>query len=109
MTFLNCPSSRKITGAAALCLLLGIPSGLSAAPPEPVKTGALLSPWDMQPVKVKEGAYSCPAVATLPHDVVAFDYYSDSQHSIKDDKRYAAYTAVAGQYAQVDKAAELAV
>jgi poly(beta-D-mannuronate) lyase len=91
--------------------MLGVPLTLSAAAPAPAAAatvGDLLSPWDLHPVKVKDGKYSCPNISTLPHDVEASDYYSDDQHSIKDQKRYAAYTAVKEQYTAVTDAAERA-
>lgn len=72
------------------------------------QVGALLSPWDLRTIKVNDGKYSCPAVPTLPHDVDAFDYYSDAKHSIKDPKRYAAYLEMKAQYAGVSLAAERA-
>ena len=95
-------------GAIALCLLISVPPAMhgaetGAAASTPV---ALISPWDLRPVKVKDGKYSCPNVATLPHNVEAFDYYSDDQHSVKDEKRYAAYSAVKEQYTGVTDAAE---
>jgi poly(beta-D-mannuronate) lyase len=40
--------------------------------------------------------------------VEAFDYYSDAQHSIKDEKRYAAYNAAARQYSNLTETAERA-
>lgn len=100
--------SGTTIAAATLVLLIGATSNLHAAPPASVQTSALLSPWDQRPATAKEGKYSCPQVPTLPHDVVAFDYYSDPQHSIKDDKRYTAYIAVKEQYNHVTEAAELA-
>ena len=69
---------------------------------------SLVSPWDLHGVKAKQGKYSCPIVATLPHDVEAFDYYTDAKHSIIDPKRYAAYKAVQAQYSGVTGAAERA-
>jgi poly(beta-D-mannuronate) lyase len=72
------------------------------------QVGALLSPWDLRTIKVNDGKYSCPTVSTLPHDVEAFDYYSDDKHSIKDQKRYAAYLEVKAQYTGVSVAAERA-
>ena len=106
---------RRMAGALAVCVLIGGAPELKAAGAvgatgavEAGKAAALVSPWDVHPVKMKAGNYSCATVATLPHDVVAFDYYSDAQHSVKDDKRYAAYTAVKEQYTSVTGAAERA-
>ena len=96
--------------APALCLLISVPLAMRGAEPGAVASApaALLSPWDLHPVKIKDERYSCPAVATLPHDVEATDYYSDAQHSIKDEKRYAAYTAVKEEYTGLTDAAERA-
>jgi poly(beta-D-mannuronate) lyase len=88
-------------------MLIGGPLTLHAA--GAVASGAagpLLSPWDLHPVAAKDGKYSCPTVATLPHDVDAFDYYSDAKHSIIDQKRYEAYNAIKAQYTGVTGTAE---
>src|SRR5450755_3125593 len=81
-------------GAAFLCLLIAAPLAMHAAEPgKATPLPALVSPWDLHPLKVKDAQYSCAVFARLPHDVEAFDYYTDAQHSIKDEKRYAAYNA----------------
>jgi poly(beta-D-mannuronate) lyase len=51
----------------------------------------LKSPWDVHPVAAAAKSYSCPTLAPLPKDIVAFDFYSDAKHSIIDPKRYAVY------------------
>lgn len=98
--------ARRVIAAATFCTLLSGPFAMSA-----VAAGAaasLVSPWDLHGVKVKDGKYSCPTVATLPHDVDAFDYYTDAKHSIIDPKKYAAYNAIKAQYTGVTDAAERA-
>ena len=97
---------RRFAGAVMLCGLLGGPLTMDAAASG--SAAALLSPWDLHPVKATNGKYSCPTVATLPHDVDAFDYYSDARHSVIDPKRYAAYTAIKAKYTGVTGAAERA-
>ncbi len=69
---------------------------------------SLRSPWDLHSVAPTEAKYDCPAVTALPHDIVAYDYYSDSKHSIIDPARYAAYQAASRQFAAVEDAAERA-
>lgn len=80
----------------------------TAAAPQTSHVGVLLSPWDLRTVKVNGGKYSCPNGPTLSHDIKAFDYYSDDKHSVKDEKRYAAYNAAQAQYTEVSIAAERA-
>jgi len=88
-------------------LLIAAPLAVHAeGPGKASPLPALVSPWDLHAVKIKDGQYSCAVVATLPHDVEASDYYTDAQHSIKDEKRYAAYNAAAQQYSSVTETAE---
>jgi poly(beta-D-mannuronate) lyase len=54
-------------------------------------TAPLKSPWKAAKNAPAKGDYNCPAMAALPHDIVAADYYSDAKHSIIDPTRYAAY------------------
>ncbi len=44
----------------------------------------------------------------MPHDIVAFDYYSDPKHSAIDPTRYAAYQAASRQFGDVEEAVERA-
>jgi len=104
---------RTLIFAAILCFgcrtaAASVRSGTAAAATAASGAGALVSPWDLNPARVKAGGYGCPDVSTLPHDVEAFDYYSDAQHSIKDDARYAAYNAVKERYTRVTDAVERA-
>lgn len=69
---------------------------------------ALRSPWDTHPVALTAAPYACSPVAAMPHDIVAYDYYSDSKHSIIDPTRYAAYQAASRQYGDVEEAVERA-
>ena len=71
-------------------------------------THSLRSPWDLHPVALTDTKYDCPTVAALPHDIVAYDYYSDSKHSIIDPARYTAYQAASKQYGGVEDVAERA-
>lgn len=87
--------TRGTFAASLMLVAIGFPSAICAAQPA---AAALVSPWDQHAVKAKPGEYSCPAVAALPQDIVAYDYYSDAQHSVKDEKRYEAYNAAAAQY-----------
>jgi poly(beta-D-mannuronate) lyase len=62
----------------------------------------------LHPVVLTDAKYDCPTVAVLPHDIVAYDYYSDAKHSIVDPNRYAAYQAASKQFGGVEDAAERA-
>jgi poly(beta-D-mannuronate) lyase len=66
----------------------------------------LRSPWDLHPVVLTDAKYECPAVATLPHDIVAYDYYSDPKGSIIDPTRHAAYQAAAKPFLAIENATE---
>jgi len=98
---------------AAVCLAVvswAVPVCAAAPIAGAAKAGArpLRSPWDLHPVALTAARYECPQVDALPRDVVAFDYYSDSKHSIIDPTRYAAYQAASRQYGGVEDAAERA-
>ena len=96
----------KVLGIAILCAFAGTPAAHSVAEQvAAAQTVDLRSPWDLHPVKVRSGKYSCPNVAALPHNVEASDYYSDANHSIKDPKRYAAYNEAADMYRVVSEEA----
>jgi len=82
-----------------LALLVVVVGSARAASP-------LLSPWDAHPPAPHPAPYACPSPPALPHDIVAYDFYSDSKHSVIDPKRYAAYKAAQDQFSQVVKAAE---
>ncbi|HTY85143.1 MAG TPA: alginate lyase family protein [Silvibacterium sp.] len=69
---------------------------------------SLRSPWDLHPVTLTSAKYDCPTVQTLPHDIVAYDYYSDSKHSVIDPARHAAYQAAAKPFLAIEEATEQA-
>lgn len=89
---------RRSVGIAAV-IFFAVGSGLCAEVP-------LRSPWDVHPVTVRHEDYRCPTAPVLPYDIVASDYYSDSKHSVVDEKRKAAYDEVKAQYLQVTHDAE---
>ncbi|SPE23391.1 Poly(Beta-D-mannuronate) lyase [Candidatus Sulfotelmatomonas gaucii] len=67
---------------------------------------SLRSPWDLHPVTLTSAKYDCPTLPPLPHDIVAYDYYSDAKHSITDPKRHAAYQAAARPFLAIEEATE---
>ena len=78
--------SVKHFGTALLAItVLCAPVAFAATP--------LRSPWDAVPVALTDGAYVCPALAPLPVNIEASSFYSDSQHSVIDEKKEAAYKA----------------
>ncbi len=81
-------------------ILLAVPAATAAPAKE-----SLHSPWDLHAVTLADAKYSCPQVPTLPHDIVAYDYYSDSKHSIIDPTRHAAYAAASKPFGEVEGAA----
>ncbi len=97
----------KIVSATVLCAPAWMPATALAAAGQTASAQVveLRSPWDLRPVKLRDAKYSCPNVPTLPHDVEASDYYSDTNHSIKDPKRYAAYNQAADRYRIVSEEA----
>ena len=97
------PSRSSVGICAVLCAMVLLPSLAMAAP-----STALLSPWDERPVKVTAAGYSCDVPPALPKDIVAYDFYSDAQHSVIDPTRYAAYNAAAKRFDDVMHAAESA-
>jgi len=66
----------------------------------------LQSPWDVKPVKVSDASYHCGKAEALPRDIVAYDFYSDSKHSVIDAKRKAAYDAAQEEFRGVTDEAE---
>jgi poly(beta-D-mannuronate) lyase len=95
---------RTLGLAFACCICLVAPHAHAAKH----TAKSLRSPWDLHRFSLSDAKYECPTVASLPHDIVAYDYYSDSRHSIIDPTRYAAYQAASKQYASVEDAAERA-
>lgn len=90
--------------AFASCIFAASPRALVAGPgPAPLR-----SPWDMHAVAPNDTKYSCPQLPVLPHDIVAYDYYSDSKHSITDPVRHAAYQAAAKPFLDMEKETERA-
>jgi poly(beta-D-mannuronate) lyase len=103
----NSRPARTAILAALLCaatVCFAAHAAHAAKPPHP----ALRSPWDAHPVALTTAPYTCSLVAPMPHDIVAYDYYSDSKHSIIDPTRYAAYQAASRQYGDVEEAVERA-
>ncbi|MFZ1940669.1 MAG: alginate lyase family protein [Terracidiphilus sp.] len=95
----------RLFAAALACIVCLVEPSAHAARS---RAQSLLSPWDLHPVSLTDAKYDCPTVTALPHDIVAYDYYSDSKHSIIDPTRYAAYQAASKQYGGVEDAAERA-
>jgi poly(beta-D-mannuronate) lyase len=93
---------RYLTVAFACLVSLVTPQAHASKP----STKSLQSPWDLHPVTLSDAKYDCPEVATLPRDIVAYDYYSDSKHSITDPARHAAYQAAAKPFIAVEEATE---
>jgi poly(beta-D-mannuronate) lyase len=86
-----------ITISALLCFMLYSAQAKASQP-------ALASPWDTHTVALTDAAYDCPTLAAMPHDIVAYDYYSDAKHSIIDPTRHAAYQAASKPYGDVEAA-----
>lgn len=91
----------KYSGAGAVPLLCAL--GVCAAMPAGVARAQapLRSPWDVSAVRAKPGSYPCPQVAALPRDIEASSFYSDSKHSVIDEKKYAAYNTARKQFEDV--------
>jgi poly(beta-D-mannuronate) lyase len=96
--------ARTAFSATLLCAAAISLSAHAAKPALP----ALASPWDTHPVALTAAPYICSPVAPMPHDIVAYDYYSDSKHSIIDPTRYAAYQIANRQFGDVEEAVERA-
>jgi poly(beta-D-mannuronate) lyase len=64
---------------------------------------ALRSPWDASPERPTPGGYSCPKPGALPRDIEASSFYSDSKHSVIDQKKYDAYNTARKQYEDVTR------
>lgn len=62
---------------------------------------ALRSPWDLLTIRQTARPYACPAVASLPRDIVAYDYYTDKRFSIADPARLRAYREASAAYSRV--------
>jgi poly(beta-D-mannuronate) lyase len=90
--------------ACAACIAL---VALPARAAEPAAQ-SLRSPWDIHPVALTGAKYDCPTLATLPHDIVANDYYSDPKASIIDPVRHDAYEAAVKPFFAVEDATERA-
>jgi poly(beta-D-mannuronate) lyase len=104
---LNRHRGAAVAGAALVCAIAACvfaPFASAAKHPEQ----PLRSPWDLQPVTLTAAKYDCPAQATLPHDIVAYDYYSDAKHSIIDPARHTAYEAAAKPFLAIEAATERA-
>ncbi len=100
---------RPRTALVVAIAVVGVSVGLIA--PRAKAAGAkdtLHSPWDTHPVVLTAAPYACSQVAPMPHDIVAFDYYSDPKHSVIDPTRYAVYQAASRQYGDVEEAVERA-
>jgi poly(beta-D-mannuronate) lyase len=80
-----------------------MPAHAARHPEQPLR-----SPWDLHPVTLTAAKYDCTAIARLPHNIVAYDYYSDSKHSIIDPARHAAYQAAAKPFLAIESATERA-
>ncbi len=74
--------------AAAVALFIGIPAFAAT----------LRSPWDSLAIAPTSRPYSCPAIAPLPRDIVAYDYYTDKRYSIPDPARLRAYQQAAAPF-----------
>ncbi|MGB7264058.1 MAG: alginate lyase family protein [Terracidiphilus sp.] len=92
-------SSVSAIALVAVCACLAAPAAQARA------KESLRSPWDQHPVALTGEKYSCPQVPTLPHNIVAYDYYSDSKHSIIDPARHTAYAAASKPFGDVEGAA----
>jgi poly(beta-D-mannuronate) lyase len=100
------PALRHVPVAiiSASCVFLTATCAHAVAP----SAQPLRSPWDLHPPSLTDARYSCPQLAPLPHDIVAFDYYSDSRHSIIDPTRYAAYGVASKPFGDVENETERA-
>jgi poly(beta-D-mannuronate) lyase len=58
----------------------------------------LRSPWDALVPSPTATPFACPAIAPLPRDIVAYDYYTDKRASIPDPARFAAYRKAAAPF-----------
>lgn len=84
-----------VGAAALLCTFAASPWGAAHA------QDVLRSPWDVSRTRPMPGDYSCPRLAPLGKDIEASSFYSDSKHSVIDQKKYDAYNAAKKQYADV--------
>ena len=100
---LNRWSYRAAVAIVGATLIFTSPFALPAAHAAS-KNSALRAPWDLHHVALNDTKYSCPQLAPLPHDIVAYDYYSDSKGSIIDPARHAAYEAAAGPFLAMESA-----
>ena len=63
-----------------------------------VNAARLLSPWDMNEVKLTEAAYECPEPVHLSSDLTTEGFYSDRKSSIIDSAKLKAYNETSGPY-----------
>lgn len=102
------PVRRRVASIVIASIGCAICACGAAKPAHAAKHQAqsLRSPWDLHPVTLTESKYDCPSLAPLPHDIVAYDYYSDAKHSITDPTRHAAYEAAAKPFQEIEEATE---
>jgi len=87
--------SRTIGLATAwFALFFFVPLAFAAA-------GPLRSPWGTLSIRQSGQPYNCPALAPLPRDIVAYDYYTDKRFSIPDPARLRAYNEASAAFSNV--------
>jgi hypothetical protein len=69
---------------------------------------SLRSPWDALTIPATSRPYTRPAIAPLPRDIVAYDYYSDARKSVPDSTRLHAYRQAATPFSRTMSAADRA-
>jgi len=74
----------------------------------PAIAASLRSPWDALTIPATSRSYTCLAIAPLPRDIVAYDYYSDARKSVPDSTRLHAYRQAATPFNRTMTAAERA-
>jgi poly(beta-D-mannuronate) lyase len=92
--------TRKASNAIA-AMRLQLFLSLALLPLSAHAAERLRSPWDGRPVATTEAAYTCPAIAHLPHDLTTDRFYSDSKSSIIDPEKWKAYVASSGPIKQL--------
>lgn len=92
----------------SLICVIGVCGAAQSAHAAKHRAQSLRSPWDLHPVTLTSAKFDCPSLAPLPHDIVAYDYYSDAKHSITDPARHAAYEAAAKPFLEIEEATERA-
>jgi poly(beta-D-mannuronate) lyase len=68
----------------------------------------LRSPWDARVIPHSVRSWACPAIAPLPRDIAAWDYYSDARKSIPNSARLQAYHLAAAPFDRTMTGAERA-